>query len=128
MLDILESICGGTAGMEDLEMLEQLAEDVQNASLCGLGQTAPNPVLSTLRHFKDEYVRHIADRKCPAGVCKELLGYEIVEVCTGCGACIKVCPVDAITGEKKEKHILDQGKCIKCGQCYNACKFQAITR
>jgi NADH:ubiquinone oxidoreductase subunit F (NADH-binding)/NAD-dependent dihydropyrimidine dehydrogenase PreA subunit/(2Fe-2S) ferredoxin len=128
MLDILDSICNGMADMEDLEVLEKLADDVRNASLCGLGQTAPNPVLSTLRHFKDEYVSHIADRKCPAGVCKDLLGYEIVEVCTGCGACIRVCPVDAIKGEKKERHIIDQGKCIKCGQCYNACKFQAITR
>ncbi len=128
MLDILESICAGTAKMEDLDILERLAADICKASLCGLGQTAPNPVLSTLRNFKDEYVQHIAERKCPAGVCKDLLGYEIVEVCTGCGACRKVCPVDAITGEKKELHIIDQDKCIKCGQCYNACKFQAITR
>ena len=128
MLDILISICAGTAKMADLDTLEKLAEDVCKASLCGLGQTAPNPVLSTLRNFKAEYVQHIVERKCPAGVCKDLLGYEIVEVCIGCGACRRVCPVDAVTGEKKQLHIIDQDKCIKCGQCYNACKFQAITR
>lgn len=128
MLDILKSICAGTAKMTDIDTLEKLAEDIRKASLCGLGQTAPNPVLSTLRNFKDEYVQHIVERKCPAGVCKDLLGYEIVEVCIGCGACRRICPVDAITGEKKELHIIDQDKCIKCGQCYNACKFQAITR
>jgi NADH-quinone oxidoreductase subunit F len=128
MLDMLKAICAGDARAEDLETLECLGEDVRKASLCGLGQTAPNPVLSTLRNFRDEYVEHIQDRKCRAGVCKDLLGYEIVDVCVGCGACIRVCPVDAITGIKKEKHIIDQGKCIKCGQCYSACKFQAITR
>ena len=128
MLDILKAICAGDGTMEDLEILECLGEDIRRASLCGLGQTAPNPVLSTLRNFRDEYVEHVRDRKCRPGVCKDLLGYDIVDRCVGCGACIKVCPTDAVTGVKKEKHIIDRGKCIKCGQCYDACKFQAITR
>lgn len=128
MLDILTSICEATATMKDLDTLERLAMDINNASLCGLGQTAPNPVLSTIKNFRDEYVEHIEGRKCRAGVCKELLGYEILEVCVGCGACRKVCPVVAISGEKKEFHRIDQDKCIKCGQCYTVCKFQAITR
>ena len=128
MLDILESICAGDATMADLAELEKLAEDVKSASLCGLGQTAPNPVLSTMRNFRDEYVEHIEDRKCCAGVCKNLLGYEILEECVGCGACRKVCPVDAIRGEKKERHVIESEKCVKCGQCYAVCKFHAITR
>ncbi|MCP4450123.1 MAG: 4Fe-4S dicluster domain-containing protein, partial [Planctomycetes bacterium] len=128
MLDILKAICAGKADVQDLETLERLGEDIRKASLCGLGQTAPNPVLSTLNNFRDEYVEHIQDKTCRAGVCRDLLGYDIVEACVGCGACIKVCPTDAITGVKKDKHSIDQGKCIKCGQCYNACKFEAITR
>jgi NADH-quinone oxidoreductase subunit F/NADP-reducing hydrogenase subunit HndC len=128
MLDILNAICAGTAKIEDLDMLEHLAVDICEASLCGLGKTAPNPVLSTLGNFKDEYVRHIVDKKCPAGICTNLLTYEILETCTGCGACRKICPVDAISGEKKEQHVIDQTKCIKCGQCFNTCKFEAITK
>jgi NADH:ubiquinone oxidoreductase subunit F (NADH-binding)/(2Fe-2S) ferredoxin len=128
MLDILRNICDGQADLEDLNTLERLAGDIQKASLCGLGQTAPNPVLSTISNFRDEYTEHIKDKRCLAGVCQALLRYEIVAECVGCGACLKVCPVEAITGEKKEQHIIDQEKCIKCGECYAVCKFQAITR
>ncbi len=128
MLDILKAICAGEARIEDLDILERMAVDISKASLCGLGQTAPNPVLSTLGNFKDEYVKHIVDKKCPAGICTNLLTYEILEVCTGCGACRKVCPVGAISGEKKEQHVIDQNKCIKCDQCFETCKFQAITK
>ena len=128
MLDILESICQGGATMDDLAVLERIAKDVKSASLCGLGQTAPNPVLSTIKNFRDEYVEHIEKRKCRSGVCKELLGYEIIEECVGCGACLRICPVEAITGEKKERHVIEPEKCIKCGQCYAICKFKAITR
>jgi len=128
MLDILERICSGNAQPSDLDVLQQLAEDVNNASLCGLGQTAPNPVLSTLKNFRDEYDQHIIGKRCKAGVCTALLSYFITEACVGCGACKKVCPVDAIEGEKKGMHVIDLDKCIKCGQCYNACKFNAVTK
>ena len=126
MLSILQDICRGEARLEDLDLLEHLAVDIKKASLCGLGQTAPNPVLSTIKSFRQEYQQHISDRKCEAGVCKELLYYQIIDECTGCGACKKACPVDAIEGTKKEKHVIDQDKCIKCGQCFEVCKFDAV--
>jgi len=127
MWEIVNKITEGKGKKEDIDLLEELANAVKNASLCGLGQTAANPVLSTLRYFRDEYKAHVIDKKCPAGVCKDLIKYTILEdKCTGCMACIKPCPVNAISGELKKVHSLDQNKCIKCGACYEACNFDAI--
>ncbi len=127
MWEIVMDITEGKGKKGDIEFLETLAKATRDASMCGLGQTAANPVLSTIRYFREEYEAHIRDKKCPAGVCKELIQYFIVDdKCTGCLACLKVCPSEAISGELKKVHVLDQSKCIKCGACYEACNFEAI--
>lgn len=127
MLEILERITEGEGREGDIELLEELAHQIKENSLCGLGQTAPNPVLTTIRYFRDEYMAHIHDKKCPALVCKKLVTYKVFdEKCTGCTVCAKNCPVDAISGERKQIHFIDQEKCIRCGVCFAKCKFEAI--
>lgn len=129
MYEILERITQGKGQEGDIERLETLAKNIKASALCGLGQTAPNPVLSTIRYFRDEYEAHIRDKKCPAGVCQALLQYKINEdKCKGCGICAKQCPASAISGKIKEPHVIDQDKCIKCGACMAKCPFKAITR
>ncbi|MCI9625754.1 MAG: NADH-quinone oxidoreductase subunit NuoF [Clostridia bacterium] len=128
MYEILDKITKGKGTMEDLDNLEALCYTVKSSALCGLGQTAPNPILSTLRYFKDEYIAHVQDKKCPAGVCKALLSYEIVpSKCKGCSLCSRKCPVHAIDGERGKPFVIDKNKCIKCGACMDSCKFGAIT-
>jgi len=127
MLETLERICRGEGDEKDITMLEDLAGQIKSTSLCGLGQTAPNPVLTTLKYFRHEYEAHIKNKKCPAGVCRDLIEFSIlVEKCTGCGACVRVCPVKAITGERKKPHLLDKTLCTHCGACKETCKFEAI--
>ena len=127
LLQILDKITKGKGTMEDLDKIEELAKHMQLSSLCALGQTAPNPILSTMNYFRDEYIAHIQDKTCPAAVCKALKKYEIIpDKCKGCTLCARNCPANAITGKVKTPHIIDQNKCIKCGVCMNNCRFQAI--
>ena len=129
LLEVLDRICEGEGREKDLALLEKLGRAIKLGSLCGLGQTLPNPVLSTLRYFRPEYEAHIRDKRCPAGVCKNLIQYRIdPEACTGCMVCVKECPVEAIFGEKKGPQTIDQSKCIKCGLCYAVCRFEAVSR
>jgi ferredoxin len=136
MLEILTRITEGNGTMQDLEELEELGASVQANSLCALGQTAANPILSTLKHFRDEYLAHIVDKKCPAKVCKNLMQYYIIQDnCFGCGKCAKACPADAIQrtdytapGKKLASFQIDPNKCVKCGACVATCKFQAIIK
>jgi NADH-quinone oxidoreductase subunit F len=127
MLVALEQICAGHGKPGDIEYLIELGEHIKSSSLCGLGQTAPNPVLSTLRYFRDEYDAHIYEKRCPAKVCKGLITYSVdAEKCTGCMVCLRNCTSNAISGAKQEVHVIDQVLCSRCGICFNLCKFDAI--
>ncbi|MUU07216.1 MAG: NADH-quinone oxidoreductase subunit NuoF [Phascolarctobacterium sp.] len=128
MLEVLTRITEGQGREGDIELLEELARNIKETALCGLGQTAPNPVLSTLKYFRHEYEAHIKEKRCPAGACEKLANYEITDACKGCRLCARQCPVNAISGEVKKKHVIDVTKCIKCGACMAACPFKAITK
>jgi NAD-dependent dihydropyrimidine dehydrogenase PreA subunit len=128
LLEILTRICEGEGKDGDIETLEMLCEQIKQDSLCGLGQGAPNPVESTLKHFRDEYEAHIYEKRCPAKVCRAMIRYEILEdMCTGCTVCARNCPVDAIHGERRQPHIIDPDTCVRCGICLQVCNFSAVT-
>lgn len=129
MLALLDEIIEGNADASTIDLLEELAKTVKVGSLCGLGKTAPNPVLSTLQYFRDEYDAHVFDKRCPTGNCDKLLAYKVIEdKCIACGLCARKCPVDAIEGEKGVPYVIKAEKCIKCGVCLTACKFNAIVK
>ena len=129
MLEILERITSGKGVPEDLDKLKRLGRLMRRASLCGLGRAAPNPILSTLEHYREEYEAHVVERRCPAHKCKTLIHYEIdPEKCVGCMVCSRHCPVTCISGVRKETHLIDQSRCIKCGQCFEVCRFEAVKR
>jgi len=126
MYELLDDISAGRGTIEHLSLLEELAYVLKDVAMCGLGQTAPNPILSTLKYFREEYIEHIENKRCPAGVCKELISFSINENCTGCGACKNVCPKSAINGDKKQRHVISQDMCSRCGACRSICKFDAV--
>ncbi len=128
LFELLEEITDGRGTMDTLAKLKSLSATIKDTALCGLGQTSPNPVLSTMVNFEDEYIAHIKDQSCPAGVCAKLIHYEINDKCVGCGACARHCPVNCISGERKQRYLIDQPKCIKCGACFQACKFHAVDK
>lgn len=128
LLEMLTNVTRGVGEEKDLNLIETLAVFVRDNSLCGLGQNAPNPLLSTMMYFRHEYVAHLRDKKCPAGGCRSLMEYFITEKCIGCGLCMRNCPTSAIGGEPKKRHEIHQEKCIKCGKCYDSCRFDAIIK
>jgi ferredoxin len=128
MMDILDEFCNGQGTLHDLKILESLANTIKSTSLCGLGQTAPNPVLTTLKYFRDEYEAHIVEKRCPGLICKSLIEYSVIEdKCKGCQKCMNLCLTGSITGNWKEPHIIDNSKCTKCRTCYEVCPFDAIS-
>jgi ferredoxin len=128
MYTILDKISRGNGTMQDLQKLQDIGSAMKACSLCALGQSAPNPTLSTIKKFHDEYIAHVQDKKCPSGKCKHLLTFFITEKCIGCGACARQCPANCISGEIKTRHVIDQTKCLKCGACERTCKFHAIEK